>query len=543
MTEVPTFVKASYNEKTLTVEYIANNGDRLLRSGGTIAWRFNNPGNLRPGPKYTLHIGQGKTASGPFLIFPTPEAGRAEKNSLLLRKYREESIDSMLHIYAPPKENDTEKYIQSVCRKTGFSRSQIIGELTDDGLTRLMAAMEEQEGFHHNKETRKEQWVRVTSVGFSDGARPLADFPVKLKRGDGEVVLKTNSLGQLKPLVHHKAGESIEVWVENIEKEWIKLETILLGSVSKALMFACDRFEVCASTRPHNPPSAAPPKARSFRYVVQPGDTLGKIAKKFNVEAEKIQTDNGIKNPNRIRAAQILIVNTGSRVVEKVKQERPVPPSKSSQASDNRSTRLAMPERSKEGTGHPLAIVGSFQKRAPWMITALEEAQLRAGQKENEIDESINYHHETGQKWFKSLSGDANAWCASFVNYCLMMAGYPMLKNKARAKSFSVDASFVKVDKPIYGAIAVFGRTGGGHVAFVYGREKGSDKIIVVGGNQGDMITFVARSATQGLIGYYVPLSYKSYAGQEINNELAEYRADNLNKELGIKADHSGRES
>lgn len=540
---MPIFVKASYNEKTLTVEYIADNGDRLLRSGGTIAWRFNNPGNLRPGPKYTLHIGQGKTVSGPFLIFPSPEAGRAEKKGLLLRKYRGESINRMLHIYAPPKENDTERYIQTVCEKTGFSRDQIIGELPDEDLHRLMTAMEEHEGFHHKKETRKEHWVRVTTVSFSDGARPIKDLPVKLKRDDREINLKTDSLGKITPLVHHETGESIQVWAQNIEKEWIKLEAILLGNVSKAFMFVCDQFEVCASTQPHNPPSAAPPKTRFYHYVVQPGDTLEKIARKFNTDTVKIQKDNGIKNPDRIRAAQALLIKIGSPDIAKVTRERPASPSGFDTNRNNTFTSVATQERSKGGTGHPLAIVGSHQKRAPWMITALKEAELRAGQREDEIGKSINYHHQTGQRWFKSLSGEANAWCASFVNYCLMVAGYPMSINKARAKSFSMDSSFVEVDKPIYGAIAVFGRAGGGHAAFVYGKEKGTDKVIVIGGNQGDMITFVARSAIRGLIGYFVPLPYKLFADTEMKTELTEYQADSLNKELGITTDQSGREA
>ena len=64
------FNSATYHPDLLTVEYLDENGDRFLRSGGTIAWRFNNPGNLRPGSKYTLHISQGTTKSGDFSIFP-----------------------------------------------------------------------------------------------------------------------------------------------------------------------------------------------------------------------------------------------------------------------------------------------------------------------------------------------------------------------------------------------------------------------------------------------------------------------------------------
>lgn len=38
------FISAIYHSDILTVEYVADSGDHLLRSGGTIAWRFNNPG-------------------------------------------------------------------------------------------------------------------------------------------------------------------------------------------------------------------------------------------------------------------------------------------------------------------------------------------------------------------------------------------------------------------------------------------------------------------------------------------------------------------
>ena len=108
---MPNFIRAIYHPDLLTVEYIDANGDHLLRSGGTIAWRFNNPGNLRPGSKYKLHIGDGTTKSGKFLIFPTVEAGRAEKKGLLLRKYKDDSVAQMMEKYAPRSENDTNQYL------------------------------------------------------------------------------------------------------------------------------------------------------------------------------------------------------------------------------------------------------------------------------------------------------------------------------------------------------------------------------------------------------------------------------------------------
>jgi hypothetical protein len=37
------FVKATYHLETKTVEYEAGDGTRLLKTAGTLNWRFNNP--------------------------------------------------------------------------------------------------------------------------------------------------------------------------------------------------------------------------------------------------------------------------------------------------------------------------------------------------------------------------------------------------------------------------------------------------------------------------------------------------------------------
>jgi hypothetical protein len=73
-----------------------------LRSGGSICWRFNNPGNLRPSVNIKTAIGIGESKSGEFLIFPDYETGRAEETALLRRKYNNKSIASAMYIYAPP---------------------------------------------------------------------------------------------------------------------------------------------------------------------------------------------------------------------------------------------------------------------------------------------------------------------------------------------------------------------------------------------------------------------------------------------------------
>src|SRR6266702_4364771 len=130
------FVSAKYTYEHLTVDYAAADGSHLLRTGGTIAWRFNNPGNLRPakaGVAIYGAIGVGKTKSnGEFLIFASYEKGRAQKKALLRRKYNERTIYTMLagvedkngnvtQGYAPASDNnDPQVYADAISKQTGF---------------------------------------------------------------------------------------------------------------------------------------------------------------------------------------------------------------------------------------------------------------------------------------------------------------------------------------------------------------------------------------------------------------------------------------
>jgi uncharacterized protein (TIGR02594 family) len=128
----------------------------------------------------------------------------------------------------------------------------------------------------------------------------------------------------------------------------------------------------------------------------------------------------------------------------------------------------------------------------------LERQKKWHGTKEENITD--NYHALTGNAWLKSLSGTNNAWCASFVSYCLQEAGYAKPKNSQRAKSFLEDTSrFVEIKEPVYGCIAC----GRSHVTFFYG-EGSNGFIIGLGGNQGDSIKF---SNFKGMR-YVVPVSY-----------------------------------
>ena len=144
---------------------------------------------------------------------------------------------------------------------------------------------------------------------------------------------------------------------------------------------------------------------------------------------------------------------------------------------------------------------------APWMNIALREAKQWKGVSERNIAD--NYHALVG--WgatYKDMVGTKRAWCASYVNYCLQETGYTKWKSAPTAKDVAKDPNFIQIDKPIYGAIALY-RTS--HVCFVFASiPNNSRRFIRLGGNQGDQITCEERS----IDGYrfFVPKTYKQHA-------------------------------
>jgi uncharacterized protein (TIGR02594 family) len=118
-----------------------------------------------------------------------------------------------------------------------------------------------------------------------------------------------------------------------------------------------------------------------------------------------------------------------------------------------------------------------FTKTTPWMPFAIAEI----GVDETNNVGRIKEFHKVGGGTMQEVSV---AWCASFINWCLIQAGITGTRSAA-SRSFVNFGVSVK-DKIPYGAIAVFGvpGSGKGHVAFVIA-DKG-DKLEVVGGNQSD---------------------------------------------------------
>jgi hypothetical protein len=109
-----------------------------VKVGGSLAWRANNPGNLRDaGTKIGVVTG----GVGKFAVFATLDAGRAAQKALYLNKYGDFTVKDAINKLTPPSENDTEKYLSQLT-KAGVDISKDVKSQIDV----LMVGVEASEG-------------------------------------------------------------------------------------------------------------------------------------------------------------------------------------------------------------------------------------------------------------------------------------------------------------------------------------------------------------------------------------------------------------
>lgn len=141
---------------------------------------------------------------------------------------------------------------------------------------------------------------------------------------------------------------------------------------------------------------------------------------------------------------------------------------------------------------------------APWMETALKEigqAEV-AGKRANP---RILQYFKSSKFWGRDDTGGANAWCASFVAWVMQENGYMPVAKSFRARAWVQFGK--KIPKPVYGAIGVKSRRGGGHVAFVVGQSEDENHLFMLGGNQDDKVQ-VTRYPRKAWMSFHVPSDY-----------------------------------
>lgn len=147
---VPDAVPVRVEEHGLSVIYIYSDGSRVIRKGGTRAWRNNNPGNLHPYPFAFDNNAIG--TAGKHAVFPDEETGMRALCALLqTESYRNRTIQSALKRYCPP---NWQKYTRNLTRITGLSANTKLSQLTSVQLDKVAKTIRRLEGWIPGEETK-----------------------------------------------------------------------------------------------------------------------------------------------------------------------------------------------------------------------------------------------------------------------------------------------------------------------------------------------------------------------------------------------------
>jgi len=167
----------------------------VLRRTGTRNWRNNNPGNLEFN-KYTKSLGA-LGSDGRFAVFPTLKEGRAAQGKLLFEGERYKGLDLKAAIarYAPPNENDTERYQRSVLASVRGSNRKM-SDYSEAEREAILDAVASVEGFKVGKVSSVAVPAIASVTQLSGGASaaapsmppspalppiPKVDLPVRLE--------------------------------------------------------------------------------------------------------------------------------------------------------------------------------------------------------------------------------------------------------------------------------------------------------------------------------------------------------------------------
>ncbi|MGE5196790.1 MAG: hypothetical protein ACM3JI_05615 [Anaerolineae bacterium] len=194
-----------------TVRYYDEKGNMTIRSGGTRAWRCNNPGNLLASPystsKKRRSIGQAGDGANEYAIYPDYETGH-EALVVMLKG----GVYSPLSLRAAIKRYDSTnpKYIDEIVAITGFDPERTIRSLSDKEFEMFWKAIEKVEKWKVGREDFIEKWY-ISGVHKKRGV--ITEYLVKKKSASTwtskEEALKLAMEGRLHAIVVHlKTGHA-----------------------------------------------------------------------------------------------------------------------------------------------------------------------------------------------------------------------------------------------------------------------------------------------------------------------------------------------
>lgn len=133
--------------------YYYKDGSYLTKENGTVAWRNNNEGNLRPGSLSPSRIGVDKKN---FAVFATPEDGHNAKKYLLFSSssYKDLTLKDAIKKYAPASDNNNPDSYANFIMRNGKVENKAMCKYTANEQERIMSSMKIQEGYKAGTETR-----------------------------------------------------------------------------------------------------------------------------------------------------------------------------------------------------------------------------------------------------------------------------------------------------------------------------------------------------------------------------------------------------
>lgn len=187
--------KSAKKGKGKTVVY-SGDSNVLIRKDGTIAWRNNNPGNMKcdQGNFAKRHGAIG--CDGTFAVFPDVKTGRSAQTALLkTKKYQSKSIRDVIRAYSS--DGNEANYIKYVAGKTGLSADKKLGDLKQQEFSALTASMRRFEGAKAGAEV---------TLPHPDKYKNLFRSPRTFKIPSRHIeVFSRRNLG-----AHHNSGETLK---------------------------------------------------------------------------------------------------------------------------------------------------------------------------------------------------------------------------------------------------------------------------------------------------------------------------------------------
>jgi len=85
--------------------------------------------------------------AGGFAVFPDYQTGHKALLDLLINEYGSWDLTKLMHKYAPPKTNNTKKYIAFIKKKTEVNETILIKDYPKEAFQKLWQAIEKMEGW------------------------------------------------------------------------------------------------------------------------------------------------------------------------------------------------------------------------------------------------------------------------------------------------------------------------------------------------------------------------------------------------------------